>query len=80
MANRVLNLNLFEHGSVIQSNQEGVTDGALSRIMVLNTESFLFDTVDLGAELVDAGVRSGSVGANEIINLQFDFNAKQRAY
>ncbi len=58
VADRVLDLDLVEHGTVVKSDQECVANGALSRVVVFNTEALLFDTVDLGAERVDARVSS----------------------
>jgi hypothetical protein len=48
VADRVFDLDLVEGGAIIEFNKEGITNGALLRVMVVYTETAVFNTVDLG--------------------------------
>ena len=70
MANGILNLDLIEDGAVVKFNEESIADGPLLGSVVLFRESLVFHTVNLGAECVNAGVSSGSVGAKKMASTQ----------
>lgn len=61
MADRVLDDNFLELGSVVQFNEEGVADGSLLGIVVVDAKVLVLNTVGLGAQLVDARVGCGGV-------------------
>ena len=41
--------------------------------MIVSAELFLFDTIDLGAELVDSRVRGGTIGAEFGVKGVFEY-------
>ena len=59
----VLDLDLVEHGAVVELDEERVADGALRGVVVVDAEALVLDAEDLGPECVDARVRGGFVGA-----------------
>jgi hypothetical protein len=63
VANGIFNLDLIENCSVVQLDQKGISDRALRGVVVVDAEALLLDTIDLGAESIDAGVRRRGVGA-----------------
>lgn len=68
VADGVLDLDFVEDGAVVELDEEGVADGALLRVVVVDAESLVFDAEDLGAEGVDARVGGGGVGAGRCVN------------
>lgn len=62
VANRVLDLHFFELSAIGQLNKECIPNGALRWIVILDGESWLFNTVNFGTKLVDARVRGGFIG------------------
>lgn len=66
VANGVLDLDLVKDGAVVELDKEGVSDGALLRVVVVNAELGLLHTVDLGTESVNAGIGSRCVSAGKI--------------
>ena len=69
VSDRVFDLNLVENSPIVKFYQEGITDGALGGVVIVNTEALVFHTVDLGAESVDPWVGSGGVSAIKQVNL-----------
>jgi hypothetical protein len=63
VADRVLDLDFIEHGTVVESDEERVADGSSTGIVVLGAKALLFNAEDLGAERVDAGVGGGGISA-----------------
>ena len=63
MSNGILNFNFIQNRSVVQFDQEGVTDGSFRRFMIFYTEALLLYTVHLGTEGINAWVSGGSVRA-----------------
>lgn len=63
MADGVFDLDLVEDGPIIKFNKEGIANGALLWIVVLYTESAVFNTVDLGAEGINARISGRGVCA-----------------
>ena len=61
----ILDFDFVEDGAVIEFDEEGVADGALLGIVVVDAELLVFDTVDLGTECVDARVGGSGIGAGE---------------
>ena len=59
----VFDFDFIQDRSVIQLDEQCVSDRSLGGIVVVDTELLVFDTVDLGTECVDAGVRSSGIGA-----------------
>lgn len=64
----VLNLDLVEHGAVVERDEERVPDGALGGVVVFRAVARVLDAVDLGPEGVDARVRGGGVRAANVMN------------
>jgi hypothetical protein len=56
VADRVFNLDLVEGGTIIEFNKESITNGTLLWVVVVYTESAVFDTVDLGTKSIDARI------------------------
>lgn len=63
VSNGILNNNLVQHGAVVQLDQKRISDASLGRIVVVDGEGLVFDTVGLGAESVNAGIGGGCIGA-----------------
>ena len=63
MPDGVLDLDLVEHGAVVELDEERVADGALRGVVVVDAEALVLDAEDLGPECVDARVGGGFVGA-----------------
>ena len=68
MTDGVLDFDLVEHGAVVELDEERVADGALLGVVVVDAELLVLDTVDLGAECVNAGIGSSGVGAVECVS------------
>jgi len=49
VADGVLDLDLVEHGAVIELDKQRVADGALLGVMIVNAEAVVFDAEDFGA-------------------------------
>jgi len=49
VADRVLDLDLVEHGAVIELDKQRVTDGALLGVMIVDAETAVLDAEDFGA-------------------------------
>ena len=58
----IFNHNLVQHGAVVEFDQERIADGTAGRLVVLDGERLVFDTVNLGAQRIDAGIRRRLVG------------------
>lgn len=58
----IFNHNLVQYGTVVEFDQERVTDGTLGTLVVLDGERLVFDTVNLGAQRIDAGISRRLVG------------------
>jgi hypothetical protein len=54
--NRVLDLDLVKYRTVIQLDEERISDRAFFRVVVLRTEALILDTINLGTKCVDARV------------------------
>jgi hypothetical protein len=54
--NWVLDLDLVKYSAIVQLNEQRISDRAFFRVMVLNTEAFVLDTINLGTKCVDAWV------------------------
>jgi len=67
VADRVLDFNLIENGSVVKLDEEGVADGSHSGIVILDAETLLLDAVNLRTEGIDSWVRGSSISAEEIL-------------
>lgn len=63
VSNWIFDLNLVEFCSVVQLDQERVTDGALLRVVVIYVEVLIFDTTDLSTKRVNSRIGSRFVGA-----------------
>jgi hypothetical protein len=55
VANRVVDVNLVEHGAVVQGDGQGVADEALLGVVVLGRERLVFDTGDLRVRQEETG-------------------------
>jgi hypothetical protein len=69
VANGVLDFNLIKNGSVVQLNKEGVADGSLGGVVVLDAETLLLDAVNLGTKGVNSWVCSSGISAKEILSM-----------
>jgi len=67
VADWVLDFNLIENGSVVKLNEEGVADGSLGGVVILDAETFLLDAENLGTEGIDSWVRGSSISAEEML-------------
>jgi hypothetical protein len=65
VSNWVLNLDLIKQGTIVQLDEERISDRALLRIVILNTEALVLDAMNLSTERVDAWVGGGFVRAAE---------------
>ena len=54
--NRVLDLDLVKHRTVIQLDEQRISDRAFLWVMVLSAEPFVLDTINLGTKCVDARI------------------------
>ena len=69
VANGVFDFNFIKNGSVVQLNEEGVADGSLGGVVVLDTETLLLDAVNLGTEGINSWVCSRSISAEGILSM-----------
>jgi hypothetical protein len=69
VADGVFDFNLIKNGSVVQLNEEGVADGSLGGVVVLDAETLLLDAVNLGTEGINSWVRSSGIGAEGILSM-----------
>lgn len=53
---RVLDLDLVEHRTVLQLDEQRISDRAFFRVVVVDAEILILDTMDLGTKCVDARV------------------------
>ena len=58
----IFNHNLVQYGTVVEFDQERITDGTLGALVVLDGKRLVFDTVNLGAQGIDAGISRRLVG------------------
>lgn len=56
MPNWVLDLDLVKYRAIVQLDKQRISDRAFFRVMVLNTEAFVLDTINLGTKCVDTWV------------------------
>jgi hypothetical protein len=63
VSNGVLNFDFFKDRSIIEFNQEGISNGSLGGIMVINAEAFVFNAEDFGPQCIDTRVSSRIVVA-----------------
>jgi hypothetical protein len=54
--NWVLDLDLVEHRAIVQLDVQRIPDRAFFRVVVLDAEALVLDTMDLGTKCVDAWV------------------------
>ena len=69
VADGVFDFNFINNGSVVQLNKEGVADGSLGRVVVLDAETILLDTVNLRTEGINSWVRSSGISAEGILSM-----------
>lgn len=62
VSNGIFYFHLVQDRAVIELDEERIADGALGGIMVVDRVALVLNTVDLGAERVDARVRGRFVG------------------
>jgi hypothetical protein len=53
---RVLDLDLVEHRTVVQLDEQRISDRAFFRVVVVHAETLILDTMNLGTKCVDAWV------------------------
>lgn len=58
MSNGVLDFNFVKDSSVVEFNQESVSDRPLGGVMIVNAEALVFNAVDLGSQCIDARISS----------------------
>lgn len=61
VANRVLDFNFVKNSSIVKLNEEGVADGSLGGVVILDAETLLLDAVNLGTEFINSWVRSRGI-------------------
>ena len=54
--NRILDLDLVKYGTVIQLDEQRISDRAFFGVVVVHAEALILDTMDLGTKCVDARV------------------------
>jgi hypothetical protein len=54
--NRVLDFDLVKYRTIIQLDEQRISDRAFFRVVVLHTEALILDTMDLGTKRVDTRV------------------------
>ena len=54
--NRVLDLDLVKYRTVIQLDEQRISDRAFFWVVIVHTEALILDTMDLGTKCVDARV------------------------
>ena len=54
--NRVLDLDLVKYRTIIQLDEQRISDRAFFRVVVVHAEALIFDTMNLGTKCVDARV------------------------
>jgi hypothetical protein len=68
MSDWIFNFYLIQFGTIVQLDGDGISDGALFRIMIFGAEPLVFYATDLGTKLVYARVGSRLVGANKSLD------------
>src|SRR5258706_3615846 len=63
VSNWIFDLDLIEFGSVVQLDQERITDGAPLRVVVLHAKALVFDTTNLSTKRVNSRIGGRFVGA-----------------
>jgi hypothetical protein len=61
--NWVLNLDLIKYRAIVQLDEQRISDRASFWVMVLNTEAFVLDTINLGTKCVNTWVSGRLVRA-----------------
>lgn len=64
VANRILNFNFVQYSTIIQLDQQSITDGALIGFVIFYAKAFIFYAVYLGTQSINTGIRSGGIGAS----------------
>lgn len=80
VANRVLNFDLVQYSTIIQLDQQSITDGAFIGFVIFYAEALIFYAVDFATQSINAGIRSGSVGANAKWTRHFFWTLKVVTY
>lgn len=63
VANRIFNLDFIENGSIVELDEQSVSNRPLLRIMVIHTERLFLNALDLGSKDINARICSCSVRA-----------------
>jgi hypothetical protein len=61
--NRIFNLYLVKDSAIVKLDKQSISNGALGRLMVFSTKTLILNTVNLGAQGIDAWVGSRGIGA-----------------
>ena len=56
VANRVLDFDLVKYRTIIQLDEQRISDRAFFRVVVVHAEALILDTMDLCAKCIDARV------------------------
>jgi hypothetical protein len=63
MSNRILYFNFIKHRPIVEGHQEGVPDGTLRWVMVIDAKSVIFFTEDLGTKSINPRIGGGGIRA-----------------
>jgi hypothetical protein len=63
VSNGIFDLNLFEDGAIVKLNKKGVANGPLLRVMIVNAEALVFNTVGLSTKSINTWVGGCFVSA-----------------
>jgi hypothetical protein len=56
VSNWVLDLDLVKYRAIVQLDEQRISDRASFRVVVINTEALVLDTMNLGTKCIDARV------------------------